>query len=161
MCCDGLLQALHSKGEEGRGPARLQAARELADLLDSASQHLSEAPGEYASESALLQKVCHSSSRIPLLISNRQMVRMMSPCTQPGLTSLLASGDQCVPLLACQVVLGGMAQRLASWVLRDGSLLAADAVQSQLLSTSVALLPPVNHAHQMHIGACALGKVMV
>ncbi|BDA43587.1 Nuclear pore complex protein Nup98-Nup96 [Coccomyxa sp. Obi] len=109
------LEALHNKGEEGRGPARLKAARELADLLDFTSQQLSEASGERASDSALLQKV----------------------------------------------VLGSMAQRLASWVLGDGSLSAADAVQSQLLSTSVAVLPPVNHAHQMHIGTCALGAVMV
>lgn len=78
---------------------------------------------------------------------------------QSGLVDANPGGGQC--LLACQVVLGSMAQRLASWVLRDGSLTAADAVHSQLLSTSVAVLPPVNHAHQMHIGTCALGKVMV
>lgn len=51
------LQALHAGKEEGRGPARLQAARELAGLLDSAASQLSQAPSKTSSDGQLLQQV--------------------------------------------------------------------------------------------------------
>lgn len=53
-----------------------------------------------------------------------------------------------------------MAQKLASWLL-ESELSAADAVQRQLLSTSLRALPSDSCAHQLHVGTCALGEVLV
>jgi hypothetical protein len=63
--------------------------------------------------------------------------------------------------LPAQVVLGSMAQKLASWLLKDGGLSATDAVQRQLLSTSVVALPSSSMSHHLHVGTCALGEVLV
>ena len=54
-----------------------------------------------------------------------------------------------------------MAQKLASWLLKDGGLSATDAVQRQLLSTSVVALPSSSMSHHLHVGTCALGEVLV
>jgi hypothetical protein len=60
-----------------------------------------------------------------------------------------------------QAVFGGMAHKLATWLLMDGEQDATAVAQRQLITTSSATLPSISLTHHLSVAASAIGEVLV